>query len=72
MRKSKKLLAILTLMCFMFTMMPAAVWAEDEQMNFSDVKISMHSAKTDEGNSGKETSQHIEFTITRTTTKSSQ
>lgn len=40
--------------------------------SFSDVRISMHSAKTDEGNSGKETSQHIEFTITRTTTKSSQ
>lgn len=40
--------------------------------SFSDIKISMHSAKTDEGNSGKETSQHIEFTITRTTTKSSQ
>lgn len=40
--------------------------------SFSDVRISMHSAKTDDGNSGKETSQHIEFTITRTTTKSSQ
>jgi len=27
--KSKKVLAILTLVCFIFTMMPAAVWAED-------------------------------------------
>ncbi len=40
--------------------------------SFSDVRISMHTTKKDEGDSGTENSQHIEFTITRTTTKSNQ
>ena len=38
--KHKKLFAILTLVCFMFTLMPVAAMAEDNIMSFSDVQPS--------------------------------
>ncbi len=40
--------------------------------SFSDIKISMHFTKPDEKNPDAEITQHTEFTITRTTTKSSK
>lgn len=39
--------------------------------SFSDVRLSMHIVKKDEENPGKDITQHTEFTITRTTSKSS-
>ncbi|MBO5318490.1 MAG: hypothetical protein J6B01_01610 [Ruminococcus sp.] len=40
--------------------------------SFSDVKISMHSTKPNGKNPDAEITQHTEFTITKTTTKSSK
>ena len=40
--------------------------------SFSNVKLSMHQMKKDEKNPEAEISQHTEFTITRSTTKSSK